>query len=556
MSGGTERLAPATAATRTDAERAIEAARLAQRLASVGRLAEAQQAATEATRHAEAAGEHRSLAAALHANALVRYRADDYPVAMRQLDSAMHHAEEAADERMQAAVLATAGNVLAHLGDPIGAIKRLTRALGLAECVGDAGEIEHEAYLGLARVYARIDEPERADVFAHRALSTALKREDKAAIVAAQRMLGNVFASETERRSSLDLPNHDEGRWALEWYDKALHGARELGDRVGEVLVVNNIAHVLRFLGREREAVATVQEVLAQGGEGISKVILALLYFNLGDAWLRLGEPELALEVLPDALWLAEESQSSEHLPKMHLALADAYERLGDIHKALDHHKAYYEVERKLRGQRIRSEALFAAARLEKAELTQESHRYRKESSELARELDSLADRAAVLGSQARRDSLTGLPNRLAFDEWLDSVVDKEKNVPVSVALLDLDQFKSINDRFSHLVGDEVLRRVARLMATTVRQGDLVARYGGEEFGMVLPATSLGEAAAVCERVREAIAKANWRSVRAELDVTVSIGVAEETSAQQALSVADRRLYVAKRGGRNRVVAC
>jgi diguanylate cyclase (GGDEF) domain len=125
----------------------------------------------------------------------------------------------------------------------------------------------------------------------------------------------------------------------------------------------------------------------------------------------------------------------------------------------------------------------------------------------------------------------------------------------VSVALLDLDRFKSINDGFSHLVGDEVLRRVGRLMEAVVRQGDLVARYGGEEFGMVLPATSLEEAAAVCDRVRRAVANTDWSAVRVGLCVTVSGGVAEESSAERALSVADSRLYVAKRSGRNRIVA-
>jgi diguanylate cyclase (GGDEF)-like protein len=88
-----------------------------------------------------------------------------------------------------------------------------------------------------------------------------------------------------------------------------------------------------------------------------------------------------------------------------------------------------------------------------------------------------------------------------------------------------------------------------------VRLSDMVARYGGEEFGLVFPATPLDEAAAVCERIRSAVAEADWSLVRPGLAVTLSAGVAQEDTAAQALSVADRRLYEAKRAGRNRVVA-
>ena len=125
----------------------------------------------------------------------------------------------------------------------------------------------------------------------------------------------------------------------------------------------------------------------------------------------------------------------------------------------------------------------------------------------------------------------------------------------MSVALLDIDKFKAINDTHSHLVGDEVLRRVARIVRTAVRLGDMAARYGGEEFGLVLPDTRLEEAAAVCERVRAAVAEADWELVRPGLRVTLSVGVSQEGRPELALAVADQRLYAAKRGGRNRVVS-
>lgn len=509
-------------------------------------------------RLAERTGDPEALAAALHAHATICLRKDAYPEGLRSVDRALALAAgagSASSGAQQALLTALAGTLLAHLGDPTGAIERLTHALTLAERIGGDSESECEAYLGLARVYARIDEPERADAFAHRALTIALARDDKPAVVAALRMRGNVYAAETERRSALGLPIEEEAERALAWYNEALPQARKLGDRGTEAYLINNTAHVLRFLGREREAVDRIEEILAGDREDLNAILIALLNYNLGDSWLRLGDPRAALRVLGKALRTAQEHQSLEHIPKMHLAMADAYERIGDTQRALDHHKAYHQAEQTLRGPTIRSKALLTAVNLEKNELTQERDRYRQESDALARELDTLTDRASLLVDQVRRDALTGLPNRLAFDEWLADLVGRSGRGPVTVALLDLDRFKSINDSFSHLVGDEVLRRVGRLMAAVVRNGDLVARYGGEEFGMVLPATSLEEAVAVCERVRRAVADADWSSVRPGLGVTVSIGLAEEGSVQRALSVADRRLYAAKREGRNRVVA-
>ncbi|HEY9388765.1 MAG TPA: tetratricopeptide repeat-containing diguanylate cyclase [Mycobacteriales bacterium] len=580
-------LSGALSGARDDAERVAVAASLAEHRSAVGLLPGAREAAEAAVRFAELAGDEHSLALALCASGVVWHRCDDYPTALEQLTTALQHAEQAGDPRLRALILVRIGVVLTHLARPLGAIEQMTRALRLTAGVGGDGRVECEAYLGLSRLYARLDEPDRAANFARRALDSARQRHDEPAEAAALRNLGNVHASEIERRGSLGLSGEEDGHRALDWYAQARVVARRLGDRITEVTLVNNTAHVLRFLGGSARAVGLIEEVLADGTDDLSPVLVGLLYYNLGDSWLRLGDAQAAVHRLREALGLVLDNQSYEHVPKMHLALADAYERLGDTPRALEHHKAYHEVERRMRGTEIRTRALLAAMTLERTQVVQESVRIRQERNDLARELDSLTGRAVLLSEQVRRDALTGLPNRRAFDEWLAQIVDGQDPAdpadagdagrgdtghgsdpdlgpdaarkpganPVSVALLDLDRFKSINDGFSHLVGDEVLRRVGRLLEAVVRQGDLVARYGGEEFGMVLPATSLEEAEAVCDRVRLAVADTDWSAVRAGLCVTVSGGVAEESTAERALAVADRRLYVAKRSGRNRIVA-
>jgi diguanylate cyclase (GGDEF)-like protein len=147
----------------------------------------------------------------------------------------------------------------------------------------------------------------------------------------------------------------------------------------------------------------------------------------------------------------------------------------------------------------------------------------------------------------------------------LDSELLKERERarrfghPLAVAMLDIDHFKSINDRFSHSLGDEVLRTVARLLRESCRLSDVVGRYGGEEFVLLLPETSVANAALLCEKLRRRIELHGWRSLHPELaGVTISIGVAAEghetcAAVLDGLAFADQQLYRAKREGRNRV---
>ena len=159
---------------------------------------------------------------------------------------------------------------------------------------------------------------------------------------------------------------------------------------------------------------------------------------------------------------------------------------------------------------------------------------------------------AEQLREQADRDPLTGLHNRRYLAREHDPAG------PVSLAVVDLDHFKSINDRYGHHVGDRVLMRVAVLLVEQLRVEDLVARTGGEEFVVLMPRTGETAALAVCERLRAALRAEPWDDLAAGLELTASIGVvsAPEGGDLDALArVADDRLYTAKRKGRDRTVA-
>ena len=158
----------------------------------------------------------------------------------------------------------------------------------------------------------------------------------------------------------------------------------------------------------------------------------------------------------------------------------------------------------------------------------------------------------AKLIAVSERDPLTGLLNR----RGLDVALARRGDEPWSVLLVDLDHFKSINDRYGHAAGDEVLRATAAVLRGGVRTGDAVARTGGEEFLIAFPDTEPDEAARVGERIRDALARSPQPALNGAI-ATASLGVADwpsDVSFATATAAADRALYAAKRGGRNRVV--
>jgi diguanylate cyclase (GGDEF)-like protein len=159
----------------------------------------------------------------------------------------------------------------------------------------------------------------------------------------------------------------------------------------------------------------------------------------------------------------------------------------------------------------------------------------------------------------ASMDPLTGLFNRRGFTEATARVIEREASAgrPVTVLIFDIDHFKSINDRFGHPAGDEILKLFATVVVNTLRISDLSGRIGGEEFAALLPC-SLEEGVIAAERVREAFADSGIVVDEGPVDTTVSIGVAggpAGTELEVLLAAADTALYQAKRTGRNRVEA-
>ena len=183
----------------------------------------------------------------------------------------------------------------------------------------------------------------------------------------------------------------------------------------------------------------------------------------------------------------------------------------------------------------------------------------------LAHHVASVFENARLFES-ATYEGLTGLLRREAILEQLDRELERALRYhrPLTIAMADLDHFKEVNDRFGHLAGDSMLRRVAQAIAAGLRSTDWIGRYGGEEFLLVLPETEISGAATVAEKVRALVqGTVVLMEDGTPACVTISIGLAEiaeiagprgaKITARDLIAAADRSLYAAKNAGRNRV---
>ena len=182
----------------------------------------------------------------------------------------------------------------------------------------------------------------------------------------------------------------------------------------------------------------------------------------------------------------------------------------------------------------------------------------------LAKQISRLNVELKKVKTKAMTDGLTKAYNREAFDSYIRKIVDQNtiKRSPFSLLMLDIDDFKKINDEYGHQIGDRVLVALVRKCTEFIRDEDFLARYGGEEFVIVLPGASLRNALKKAQRLRKAIAGTHYTTDKEkggdDLSVTVSIGASsfhKNDSVSTVIDRSDQALYQAKRTGKNRVIS-
>jgi len=518
----------------------------------------------------------------------------DHITALSELHRALKLLREVGDERLEARALNELGKCHYRLGDYDSALDHYEKALEIRRAMGDAKGVAaslnnigllhfdcaryldshrchsesvtlHESAgnpagaaialnnLGLA--YQQLGDDLQAMICHRESLRIKEGLGNTAGVCASLNNLGQLYRKLGEQTESLKM------------HRRALELAQTAGHRF-------HIGQALVNIGEAYQAAGDLARALDSFESGLGYMVGAGEHYTVAEALIAMGRNmtgqahhEQAVSYLERAAEVASSLGARELSMKCHQALCECHESAGRYDRALEHHKEFHRAHARIVRDEVDLRRRVIDLQIEMEQVSRQADTERAMRVQLAeanRQLELAATERAELMEKLLRlsieDPLTGIANRRRLEEALSQESSRALRFGhgLCVAMLDIDNFKRINDRYHHHVGDEVLRTVATLLCNTHRELDLVGRYGGEEFLSLMVEASLDDAELIAERVREAVAAFDWGSLAPGLSVTVSVGVAalgEAADAQGVVNLADSRLYLAKSGGRNRVCA-
>lgn len=482
------------------------------------------------------------------------WRLNDYRQALQYLYEALGLFEEIEDRQGQATTLMDLATTYYYLSDYATSVELNLKSLRLHEALGDdAGRANVLNNMGIYHHWTgAYEEALRAYRESYQIRVQLSNLDDQAA---SHNNIGKVLTQ---------LGRLDE---ALSELEQARHIWSSNDNERGLGMALNNLGAVYAAQEKHKlaqehfEASLKIKDRL-NDNNGMSETLI-----HFGRLLLRLGKHQYAQQVLQRAADKAAQIGAKRLHYEAQLVLAETYEQTGHYRLALEHYKRHHQLEREVfneeSDQRLKN--LQVSYQLERAEQEKEIHRLKHvqlaEAYQSLQELHTqLEQQRRLLERQSTEDPLTGLFNRRYLDSRLGEAFRRSQRYahPLSVALMDLDFFKRINDKLSHAVGDEVLKTVARILQDNTRETDIVSRYGGEEFAVVFIDTPLEQAVQAGEKIRRTIENHPWHEIHPDLKVTVSIGFSDDLTLENhehLLNAADTKLYEAKQAGKNRVKA-
>jgi diguanylate cyclase (GGDEF)-like protein len=466
--------------------------------------------------------------------------------------------KELNDKQGEADALNNIGNVYSYLGDHVSTLDYQLQSLKVCKEQG-LRESETQVLLNLGVCYYELGQYDEALEYLFQTLDQGAEQEPHLHALA----LCNIG------RTYQKMGKTDEAKQYLE---KSLQLSQEVGDTLTASYILDALAVLTLSLEQWDEAQSSLQQSVAIKREAGDKRGQSEALVLLAQAYLQQDKPELAETHLKAALTITEAVGNKIEQYKVHQGLSDVYKTRGDFQKALESYQRYSQLREEILNENSGQHLQSLRVRFEVSQEARENELFRQKNLELAEKNERLnklneslqkantekAQLVRELERQAKEDTLTGLYNRRYFDDvFAKAFVQAQRlNTPLSIAITDIDDFKLVNDRFSHQMGDLVLRTVAKLMKESVRDIDTVARYGGEEFVVLLPAADAVGAQAVCERIRAAVESYPWHNLNPELKVTLSLGIANDidvANCERMMALADDKLYKAKRNGKNQV---
>jgi len=318
--------------------------------------------------------------------------------------------------------------------------------------------------------------------------------------------------------------------------------AQANSDNWAQRIALANNAEFHAYLGRFALAHRLLDTWNEVGGDIV--VRRNIHYLETQAEVLRLeGRLDEARDYAQQALAAAKGDSIVDMIPSIFRILSEIHEARGEFEIALEQYKQFHTLEQQLEGENVKRRARVAT-------IIYDADKHRQQAQEQR-------ERAVQSEHEASRDPLTGVGNRRMMERAFDAMLAQDGH-KVAVIYADLDHFKSVNDRYSHAIGDEVIKAFAKVLASCCRQGDHVARIGGEEFVLLLNEISDAHGAmSVCDRVLKKMRGYPWADIAPGLSMTASLGLARAGEAQgqdAMLALADARMYRAKQSGRDRAV--
>lgn len=436
-----------------------------------------------------------------------------FDLALKYAHEASVLADNSGDPAQRALTITGLAACFERMGDPWQAMRLLNQAL---ELVAPAGSL-HERFV------------------VHNSMAATL-------IGAFYLQRGGDNQDESDARASIET--------ARGWAQQAVAFAEQLTEPIYSVIAQGNLGEILVHLGELDEAARLLYGALELGLKHGYTAPSWRMRCSIGELLIEQNLPEQARVSLEGLLVDLQPGDPRATLIRVRHGLYRACRELGRHEEALRHLERCQQMERHRTTQQLKAQSELFVTRFEAEQSRQLAERAR---------LDAQAQRtrAAEFEAHALRDQLTGLGNRRHLDRELPVVLEaaNDLSLPVTLALIDVDHFKLVNDQFGHAVGDQVLVALAQMLREKTRASDLLARIGGEEFLVALPDTAPERAAEVCERLRLAVQNYEWDQLAGGLAVTLSVGVAHAPpySSQVLFERADAAMYRAKQGGRNRV---
>jgi diguanylate cyclase (GGDEF)-like protein len=482
------------------------------------------------------------------------------------------------------------GAALAQTGDWSGAIRQLSHAEHIYRAQNDFAA-QCQVIMQLASACSELGEyPEALDGFAQ-AERLARQHGDHAAVRRAlvqmssvHTVLGDFAAARESLRSALELPSGtaaDEGMVVLQFglvdvneglkaalagdaatvsrrmaegeehFDVALELLSETTDRSTTIAARTQRGAARCWRGDFAGGLVDLEEASVEAAHGGFRLREVQARLEQGYHLIAAGRETEGLALLRPAFLQAEELGDLKRPADMHERLSALYEARGDFQRALFHHKRFVEVKSRLDGKLSTQRARLHEARAELVKL-------RTQTAALHARTQDLEKSRSRLERLALEDELTGLANRRAFTKELESWCGRARagQLRFGLVVADIDGFKQINDTFSHVTGDVVLRQLGGVIRGNLRDMDFAARLGGDEFALLLADSEGGAARTVIERILDAVRNMPWSQLGEGMKVTLSVGLCESAEfgdSSELVRRADEALYGAKDAGRDRL---